>query len=298
MFQTRDLPLLAVLVAVARRSSFTAAARDLDLSKSVVSDHVRTLEQRCNARLVERTTRRVRLTQIGESVLGIATSVVESTRDIDAILEEHKNTPVGTLRVATTHDLGRRYVGPLVARIAAKHRQLKVDLVMDDASRDLVGENCDVAIRLGRPRSSELVMRKLRVFEEQIVGAPALVAMHPRLVRPRDLAVPWVRHSLLVRSDTWRFENAKGEIERAPVHVRAQANTGDGVKALLLGGVGFGVMPEYQMAADLESGALVRVCPDWIWREVTLYAAMPPGKRRPKRVELFLEALHDAVLEP
>jgi DNA-binding transcriptional LysR family regulator len=296
MFQARDLPLFAVFVAVARGGSFTAAGRELGLSKSVVSAHVRTLEKRCGVRLFERSTRRLRLTQIGERLLGVAAKVLEATREVDDILEEQRDAPVGTLRIATTHDLSALFVAPIVARLAAHDRPLRVEIVSDDAPQDLIGGGFDLAVRLGAPQDSELVMRKLRVFAELIVAAPALARKAP--ARPRDLAgAPWVRHTLVSSRELFTFTGPHGEKDEITVSTRAQANTGEGVRALVLGGVGFGALPEYLIAADLKRGALVRVCPGWTWRDVTLYAVLPSAKRVPKRVQLFLGALKDAMPE-
>jgi DNA-binding transcriptional LysR family regulator len=297
MIEPRDLPLLAVFAAVVRCGSFTAAARELGLSKSVVSDQVRALEERCAVRLLERTTRSLRLTQVGEHVLGAATAVVAATRDVEAILEEHREAPVGTLRVATTHDLGPRFVAPVAAALAARYPELRVDIVADDAAHDLIAGSFDLAVRLGAPRDSGYVMRRLGTTVEPVVAAPALADRYPSASRPRDLnGAPWACHSLLARGDVMTFRGPRGEQEEIAVSVRAQANTGDGVRALLLAGVGFGALPEHLIAEDLQRGALVRVCPEWIWKQVTLYAVLPSAKRRPKRVTLFLAALKEALV--
>src|SRR5262249_8824093 len=147
----------------------------------------------------------------------------------------------------------------------------------------------DVAVRLGAPRDSTLVLRKLGTFVEPIVAAPSVAAPWMRATRPRDLAAaPWVRHALVAHGEAWKFLGPRGERETVRVAARAQANTGDGVRALLVGGAGVGVLPLYQIAADLRRGALVRLCPEWIWKEVTLHALLPSVRTRPKRVELFL----------
>lgn len=297
MLAARDLPLLAVFACVARHGSFTAAARELGVSKSVVSDQLRALEARCAVRLIERTTRTMSLTQVGEELLSVAAAAVDATRDAGRILDEHRQALIGTLRIATTHDLSSRLVAPLVAHLAADHAQLRVDIVSDDLPHDLIAERFDLAVRLGAPRDSGFVMRRLCVFPERIVAAPALAAAHAHVRRPRDLrGAPWVKHSLVNRSQVWRFRGPRGEVDELAFETRAQANTGDGVRALLLGGIGLGVLPEYQVAADLRRGALVAMCPDWIWRRVTLYALLPSGKRQPKRVELFLGALKEGVI--
>jgi DNA-binding transcriptional LysR family regulator len=296
MFEARHLPLLASFAAVARHGSFTAAARELALSKSIVSDRVRALEQACGARLLERSTRSLRITQVGEHVLGAATAVVDAMRDVNAVLEEHRDAPVGVLRVATTHDLGTRLVAPLLARLAVRHPQLRFDLVSDDEPHNLIAEGFDVAVRLGAPRDSEHVMRKLWSFAEAIVAAPELATRFEHARRPRDLAgAPWVRHSFVHALDVWRFRGPRGETDEVAVSLRGQANTGDGVRMLILGGVGLGVLPQYLLADPLGRGALVRICPGWSMRQLTLYAVIPSARRAPKRVRLFLTALTEAA---
>jgi DNA-binding transcriptional LysR family regulator len=298
VLEPRDLPLLAVLVAVAQAGSFTGGAKSLGISKSLASENVRALEERCGARLLERSTRSLRLTQVGEAVVQAATAVIDAARQVDVVLEEHRATPVGTLRVTSTQDLGECLVSPVAARLAARHPELRVDVVAADTLQDVITGQFDVAIRLGNPKDSSLAMRRLATFDEPIVAAPALAEAFPRVTRPSQLAgAPWVRHSLISRTATFRFLGPRGETQEVPVSVRAQANTGNGVRALLLGGAGFGMVPEYLIAGDLARGALRRVCPDWVWKRVTLFAILPSAKRHPKRVELFLAALKDALAE-
>lgn len=292
----RELPLLVTFAAVVRRASFTAAARELGLSKSTVSEQIRALEERCGVRLLERTTRRVRPTQVGEQVLQTAVTVADAPRTLDATLESHRGVPVGVLRVASTQDLGPRLVAPLVARMAAQYPGLRVELVSDDNPRDMIGEGCDLAVRLGAPgRQGRVAVRLLRV-PEPIVAAPALADAWAHARRPRDLrGAPWVHHALLPSTEVMSFVGPRGARDEVTVVRRAQANTGEGVRVLLVHGAGFGVLPEYLVADDLRRGALVRVCPEWIWKVVTVYAELPPGRQRPRRAQLFLDALKQAL---
>lgn len=294
MIEARDLPLLIVFASVVRHGSFTAAAEELGMSKSLVSENIRTLEERCGVQLLERTTRRMRLTQVGEQVMSTATQIVNATRGLDAILEEHRSTPVGTLRIATTHDLGTLLVAPLCAKLALIHPQLGIDIVSDDHSHDLIANRVDLAVRLGQPKESGHVIRPLAHIPEPILAAPSLAAQWSHVIRPRDLqGAPWARHSLVSRTDSLTFIGPKGETEEVPLQLRAQCNTGEGVRALLLQGVGIGVLPEYLVAEELQRGALVRLCPGWIWKEVMLYVELAQAKRKPRRVQLFMQALTD-----
>jgi DNA-binding transcriptional LysR family regulator len=128
-------------------------------------------------------------------------------------------------------------------------------------------------------------------------SAPDLAASHAAL-HPSELAgAPWVRHLMLKQSDAWTFHGPRGEEARVPVVTRAQANTGDGVRALALGGVGFAVLPEYLVLDELRRGALVRVCPGWYAHDVLLFVVLPGGRRRPRRVDVFLEELRQALAD-
>jgi DNA-binding transcriptional LysR family regulator len=294
-FRSRDLPLLAVFAAVARQRSITGAARELGLSKSVISEQLRALEEKCGARVLERSSRHVELTQLGEQLLAVSATLADASRAVDAILDEHRDGIAGTLRIATTHDLGTRVVAPALGLVVTNHPELRSEMVTDDMPHDLIGERFDLAVRLGAPKDSQLVMRKLCSFEEPIVAAPALAAKYKRATRPSDLAgAPWVKHALVQRIDSWIFRGPRRERDEIEVAIRGSANTGDGVRALLVAGVGCGVLPEYQLADDIKRGALVELCRGWSWKSVSLYALLP-SRKPPRRVELFIAACHDVV---
>src|SRR5438067_1594097 len=138
MLRVQQLPLVVVFAQVCREGSITRAAYALGLSKSVVSTHLRTLEAMLGARLLDRTTRRLALTQTGEAVLAAAGRVVAATDEIRLIAEAQREAPTGTLRVAASQDLGTRFVAPAVARLLATHPDLRAELLLDDATQDLI----------------------------------------------------------------------------------------------------------------------------------------------------------------
>ncbi|HEU4409899.1 MAG TPA: LysR family transcriptional regulator [Polyangiaceae bacterium] len=288
MFGARDLPLLAVFAAVVRLGSFTAAARELGLAKSVVSQHVRTLEARCGVRLLERTTRRLRVTQVGERVLEAAAPVGVAVREVARVLEAHREAPTGTLRVTAPYGLGSTIVTPAAARLALAHPGLRVDLVFDDALREPVAEGFDVALRLGPLRESSLVVRRLGAEPEIIVGADAMAPRHLAAARPGELAdAPWVTHSLLGLRGLWSFRSEAGERDRLAVAPRALVSASSALRELVLAGVGFAAMPLHTVARDLAAGRLRQACPGWFRRRLTLQALLP-SRESPPRVRLFL----------
>ncbi len=295
MLAAADAPLLAIFAAVVQRGSFSAAAVQLGLSKSVVSQRVKQLEERCGARLLERTTRSLRLTELGEAVLASTVRVEDELGSLSRRLDDARREPSGVLRVSTTHDLGPLLVVPAVARFVATYPKVRVEIASDDALRDILHDKVDVAVRLGAPKDSSFVFRRLGELVEPIVAAPSLRDALGRVARPRELAAaPWVRHSL-VSAATLRFHGPRGETEEITPVVRAEANSGATVLSLLLHGAGVGVLPEHALREHLHEGRLVRLCPGWIWKRVTLFAIMPSkGSQRPA-LAAFLTMLREQV---
>ena len=295
MISTVDGPLLMAFAAVVRHGSFTGASAELKLSKSVVSDRVRQLEAQCGVRLLERTTRRLRLTPTGQDVFDTVRQVTDALSNLGRRLAEAQREPAGSLRVATTVDLAPQLVAPVVARMVRAWPKLRVEIVADDAPHDILAQNIDVAVRLGAPSSSTFVARKLATFDEPIVASPALAETLGSLCRPGDLAdAPWVRHALL-SPGPMRFIGPDGAADELTPQVRAEANTGEAVLALMLAGAGVGVFPMYGLRAHLEAGRLVDLCPGWIWKSVSLYALMPSRPTSNPAVDALLHMLRDAV---
>ena len=295
MLGPADAPLLAAFAAVARRGSYSRAADELRLSKSVISERVKLLEARCGARLLERTTRSVRLTEAGQGALLAATEVEAALTRLSAVLDARQREPSGTLRVTTTNDLGPLLVAPAAARLVATYPRAQVAITSHDALHDLLGDGIDVAVRLGAPRSSSLVVRKLAVLDEPIVAAPALAERWGHATRPRDLSeAPWVRHALLP-ARALQFTGPSGASDELVPTVRAEADTGATVLALLLHGAGLGVFPEHALAEHLASGRLVQLCPGWVWKRVHLFALTPSRVGPRSLAGLFLAMLREQL---
>ena len=295
MITAADGPLLVVFAAVVHHGSFSAAATSLKLSKSVISERVKQLEERCGARLLERTTRRLRLTEVGASVLDAATRVQDALGQLSHRLDASRTEPSGLLRIATTNDLGPLLIGPVVARLLAAHPKVRVEIVTDDARRDLLDSQVDVAIRLGEPKASSYVVRKLAVMEEPIVAAPALAGALGAIGRPRELAgAPWVRHSLL-SSGAMRFVGPGGARDEFVPSVRAESNSGPTLLSLLLHGAGVGTLPEHLLQEQLHQGRLVRLCPAWVWKTLSLFALMPSKSAPRPNIKAFLAMLQEQI---
>jgi DNA-binding transcriptional LysR family regulator len=283
--------------AIAEQGSLTRAAQALGTSKSVISSHLRALEEHLGVRLIERTTRRLTLTQVGEEVLAGFQGVRTAIAGLQTIAESHRLSPVGTLRVTTTYDMGARLVGPVLATLGREHPELRIDLVCDDRRHDLVAERFDAAVRVGRVDESGHFAHRLAESLEVLVASPEVALRLGALARPRELqAESWVVHSALGRAPTWRFRGPGSSVEEVVVRPRALANSVEGVRMMLLASVGIGVLPLFMVADELARGRLVRLLPAWSHRRVVLYALLP-SRQKPARVRLFLEALRREASE-
>lgn len=213
------------------------------------------------------------------------------------MLEEAQREPTGTLRIATTHDLGALLLAPVVARFVRTFPKVVVDLTSDDIRQDLIEAEIDVAVRIGFPDNTSFIMRRLAVLEEPIVAAPELATSLGPVSTPSALAdAPWVCHRFFA-GRTLEFESAGGAVDEVCPKIRVQADSGATLVALLLSGAGVGMMPTHALYDALLEGRLVRLCPEWIWKRVSLYSLIPSKAFQRPVVKAFLALLGEQLAE-
>jgi len=293
MLSPRHLPLLATFVQVYRDGSFTKAGRSLSLSTSVVSAQLRTLEDALGARLLERTTRRVALTQTGQEVLAAAERMLAAASDVGRIAESKLGVPTGVLRVAAPVDLGALLVAPAVARLCSRYPELRAELLLSDGKSDPIANRLDAIVSVNAPKNSTYVSTQLGRDVEVIVASPELARKWQAATQPKDLAgAPFIGHPAIPARAQHQFRNQAGTLQRlAPKEIRILANTGDAIRSLVVGGAGFAVVPSQMVADDIAAGRMVRVLSEWRARTVRVHACLPSRSHPPARVRLFLEEL-------
>lgn len=294
MLAPRHLHLLATFVQVCRDGSLTKAARNLGISKSLVSVHLRSLERALGARLLERTTRRLAVTQTGQDVLAAADRMLSAADDVARIAESKQGAPRGVLRVGASVEVGALLVAPTVARLCTRYPELRAELVLTDEKSDPIAQRLDVVVSVNVPKDSTLVSTRLGEDLEIVVASPELAQSWCGATEPKHLAsAPWIAHPAIPPSAR-QFRNSRGALQRlAPVEPRIVANTGDAIRALVVGGAGFAVVPYQMVADDLHSGRMVRVLTDWRRRKCVLHACLPSRSNPPARATLFLQEFRE-----
>ncbi len=287
-----DFEGLAIFARVAEARSFAGAAADLALSKATVSKAVARLEQRLGARLFNRTSRRLALTDLGRSLAVRAAALLADAEGVEADAQAQSAAPRGRVRLAAPMSFGLRKVAPLLSDFHTLYPDVQVDLHLSDALVDVIGEGFDVALRIGVLADSSLRARRLCAVRRLVVGAPDYFDRRGRPAHPADLAChACLGYAYLATPDIWRFSRADGEAISIRPSGPLCVNNADALTPALLAGMGLAVQPDFIVAEALAAGTLEAVMTDWSMADSALYLVTPPGGPRPARVEVLVDFL-------
>ena len=287
---------MRIFTEVADRESFSAAARTLGLSKSAVSKQVGRLEEELGARLLNRTTRRVSLTEAGVAFYrgGLeALAAAEAARGAVTRLSE---APRGRLKISAPVSFSIKRLGPLLAGFLARYPEITLDLTLNDRRVDLVEEGFDLAIRIGVLDDSSLIARKLAPCPMLLCAAPSYLERRGAPAEPRDLAAhDCLIYSLRASPEQWRFEGP-GASRSVKVRGPLEANNGDLLRAAARDGAGIVLLPSFIVGADVESGALRQVLPDWVCpSQSAIYAVYPSSRQLSPKVRVCIDYLAERL---
>jgi LysR family transcriptional activator of dmlA len=291
-----DLNELRTFQRILALGSLSAAARDLGVGLAVVSKRLAALERRVGARLVNRTTRRLSASGEGEALRVHVDRILEELDEAEARLSSGQEAPRGRLRIASPVAFGRIHVAPVAASLAARHPGLDVELKLSDQLIDLIEARIDVAVRIGQPRDSTAVMRKLADNRRILVASPGYLDAAGRPRTPRDAA----GHAFLRydEGDTpWRLEGPGDEVGELDAPCRMRADSGDVVNDWALAGGGIMMRSQVDVAAELADGRLERVLPDWQSGPAPIYALFPSARHLAAKVRVFVEALAERLAQ-
>jgi len=254
---------MAVFVRVVEKGSFAAVADEFALSTTMVANHVRALEAQLGARLLERTTRRHSLTEIGAVYVERCRDVLSCVQEADQVAEALRALPQGTLRVTAPVSYGAHRLVPLIGQYMAQFPDVRVELTLNDRVVDLLEEGIDVAIRSGPLLNPNLIARPLRPARMLTVASPAYLQEHGTPRQPAEL----LGHNCLGfmswgRDHEWQFTRG-GQTERVPVRGSFVSNNGQALLTAALCGIGVVVQADVLLEQAVASGQLVQLLPDW-----------------------------------
>jgi len=270
------LTALRVFRTAAATGSFAGAARQMGLSAAAVSKNIAELEAHLKVRLINRTTRQMSLTEAGSAYHERLSRILDELAEADAALAPMGSSPGGVLRVSAPLTFALTQLSPAVPEFMARHPNLRLELNLQDARVDIIGEGYDLAIRgSDRLEDSSLVARELMTMDHVLCGAPAYFAAFGRPQQPGDLKNhECVQFTLSGHANKWTFARA-GRSVAVPIDGRYKVSSSIAVRDALLAGFGLSLVPRIYVETELASGRLEAVLEDWEADRTPIYAVYP-----------------------
>lgn len=294
MEQANDLLIFA---RVADAGSFSRAAERMGLPKSTVSRRIALLEERLGERLMLRTTRRLTLTEFGNQLLEHARQIAAEVDAAKALSEHRQACPSGRLRVSMPSDFANLLLTEMLAAFVAMHPGVSLELDLSPRRVDLLGENFDLAVRMGAlPDDTLLAARRIAVFPSGLYAAPSYLAERGDPTSPDDLAQHDALRLLQGNGEaaSWTLIRDKQRWAGVPPG-RATANSPELLIRLACAGVGIAAVPDYFAATSVRQGQLRRVLPDWCLPSHTAWAVFPGRRLMPAKTRAFIDMLETAM---
>lgn len=293
---------LTAFVSVVDHGGFAKAARGMGLATSSLTRQVNALEDHLGTQLLNRSTRRVTLTDAGARYYEQATRILEDLEDANRSIGEVDGPPRGLLRISIPVAFGRLHLSQVISSFLKSCPDIELDLMMTDSVVNLVEDRVDLAIRIGKLEPSSLIAQKIAPHRRVVCASPDYLAEHGEPRRPADLA----RHSCLTfayaRGDqSWRLNSPSGQ-EEVRVRSNLRANNSELLLEAAVDGAGLILMPTWLVGRDIEAGRLRAVLTDWeaspAGPDTAIYAVYLPNRRGSKKVHAFIDFLIARIGSP
>jgi DNA-binding transcriptional LysR family regulator len=274
---------------VVEAQGFSAAAKRLDSTPAAVSRRIKALEQRLGVRLLQRTTRTLKLTEAGELYFREVSRLLGDLRAVEEQLDEVTGQASGELRIVAPMSFGQRRLAPVVVRFALMHPKLRVTLRLEDRATDIVAEGIDLAVRIAYPSDSSLVARPIASVPRYFCASPAYLARRGTPRAPRDLLQhDCLHYNVISEREEWTFGGTEGD-ETIVLKAVFCSNNGDVLAEAALQGLGIALLPDFIVADALADGRLVRVLEGRERSPLTLSVLYPSRQHVPAKTRLFID---------
>ncbi|MCB8883563.1 LysR family transcriptional regulator [Acidisoma cellulosilytica] len=283
---------IELFVRAAELGNLSRAAETLGLSNSAASRHLMALETRLNVRLVQRTTRKLYLTEVGQQFFQSSKTVLATMREAEAAATEQALNATGLLRVSASLSFCIEHLTPIVLDFTRRYPNVTVDVVASNRYYDLLENGVDLAIRTRRVEAdSSVTIRRLAETRRLLAASPDYIAQHGTPRHPSELADhKMLLYTLADRPNELAFSKGDSKLT-VRVESLLSANDGQVIQAAAIGGLGILAQPAYIIYSALESGQLVRLLDDWDLPRLTMNIAFPTREHVPAKVRLFNEFL-------
>ncbi len=285
------LSAMEVFTNVVEFEVFCAAASHLGISRASVSKQVIQLEESLGARLLNRTTRRVSVTEVGEAYYERCKRVLAEVEEADLLVEQLHSEPRGTLKVSAPMSFGVAHLGPAVSDFLSEYRELSISLTLNDRFTDLIEEGFDIAIRIAQSADSSLIARRLSGVRCVMTATPEYLERKGVPTKPRDLSGhQCLSYSYLASGLEWPIFGPNGATS-VKVSGPLKANNGEVLLQAARQNLGIAFLPNFLVREDIQAGVLVPVLEQYRLPELSVYAVSPPNRFPARKVQAFIAFL-------
>lgn len=287
----RQLTRMATFATIVETGSISAAARQLGLSPSAISQQLHQLENLVGLSLLHRSTRQLVLTEAGQQYYECCATIMRAAQDAELRMSELRETPSGQLRITTSIGFALRHLPAALAPMLKQHPRLSLQVISRDEQIDLYEHRIDLAIRLGKQRDSNLTTRTLARWERVLCAAPEYLKRHGMPLTPEDLG----KHEFLTLAhlsshEDMELHDGNGQSIQVAIHSRIRGDNSPAAREMMRQGLGINSSLLPDVIEDLASGRLVRLLPQWQLTPVSLHA-VTPGSEQPPKVSHAIEAI-------
>lgn len=287
------LKAMQAFVAVVESGNFVSAAEQLDTSTAAMSRQVSGLETHLGARLLNRTTRRLSLTDAGQEYFSRAQSILSDLEEAEGVVGQEVVQPRGQLRISAPLSYGIQELAHILPEFQTKYPDLRLDIDLSDRVVDLANDGIDIALRISRELTGQVVARKIKEVPMIICASPDYLKQRGQPQNPEEIALhDTLSYTYLSTGDNWLLTcESTGKEVSVRIHPHVHATNGDFLTTLALAGQGIMIQPEFIVRKALAEGSLVRILPDWHLGTFHLYAVYLSRKYLPAKVRAFIDFL-------
>ncbi|MDG6410765.1 LysR family transcriptional regulator [Glaesserella parasuis] len=284
------LTAIKVFLTVAETGSFTATAEQLEISKPMISRYVALMEEWLNARLFQRSTRKVALTDAGEQAVLFCQRIANLTAEMEQEMMAQQSELRGALRVTSSQTFGTYHLVQMVNRFLQLHPKLNIHLLLNDQQMDLISERIDLAIRITNTPDPNFIARKLADCHSLLVATPDYLAQFGTPKHPEDLYQHHYLSHHNINRKAWKCTQGEREV-LLDLNSRFTTNDTQALLNAVLDGNGIAMLPKYMLETELQQGKLQAVLPDWQLPTFSIYAIYPSRDKLPLAVRKLIDFL-------
>lgn len=285
---------LLIFTHVVKQGSLSAAGRELGFSAAVVSKRLQRLEEQLGIRLVNRSTRKLGVTEEGAKYHDYCVRVLAELEEAEALITKGSRQPKGTLRVTVPAAFGRLHIAPLVPEFLRRYPELRLSLHLSDGIMDIIDDGYDVAVRIGERKDSNLVARHLGVDHRFVVATPSYLAKHGTPRSPEEL----LQHNALLFAnpsplDQWQFVDGNGVEQSVKVSGNFETNNCEALREAIMADLGIALRPTWDVWRDIRNGSLSVLLSDYTPPSFPIQAVYPSRRHLSQKVRVFIDLLQE-----